>query len=80
MQLAGECCPGLDVYNLETGWPHAGDANGVAVPGSAAQKTAIAGITAAAGGKSVLLSYADDLWKAPGDLDIEQFWGCADLF
>ena len=73
-------CPGLDAYNLETGWPKAGNPNGDAVPGVSEQETAIAAIKSAAGGKSVFFSYIDDLWKQPGPLGVEQNWGCSQLF
>ncbi|RLM00687.1 hypothetical protein CFD26_104491 [Aspergillus turcosus] len=73
-------CPGKDVINLETGWPHAGKANGKAVPGVAEQATAIKAIAQEAGSKSVFFSYYDDLWKQPGEFDVEQYWGCIDKF
>ncbi|KAJ5766186.1 uncharacterized protein N7511_003802 [Penicillium nucicola] len=73
-------CSGKDVVNLETGWPNAGEANGAAVPGTAEQATAVKAIAKAAGSKSIFFSYANDLWKSPGDFDVEQHWGCADVF
>lgn len=75
-----KACNGKEAYNLETGWPSAGNANGQAVPGVAQQKAAIDSIMSKAGSKSAIFSYEDDTWKAPGDLDVEQFWGCASLF
>ncbi|KAF2217460.1 glycoside hydrolase family 17 protein, partial [Cercospora zeae-maydis SCOH1-5] len=72
------CCGGLkDAYNLETGWPSQGQANGAAVPGENEQRQAIESIMNKVGAKSVFLSYADDTWKAPGEYGIEQHWGCA---
>jgi len=74
-------CPGKsESYNLECGWPTGGQSNGLAVPGVAEQITALSGITSAAGGKTVLLSYADDEWKAPGAFGCEQYWGCINAF
>lgn len=73
-------CPGKDMFNLETGWPSAGNANGAAVPGSSEQVTAIQTIVELAGAKSVFFSYSNDKWKQPGPFDVEQYWGCADLF
>lgn len=67
-------------YNLETGWPHGGKANGEAVPGMEEQRLAIEAIRGLAGGKSAFFSFVDDLWKHPGDLDVEQSWGCSQLF
>jgi len=73
-------CPGLSTYNLETGWPHSGNANGAAVPGSSQQEEAIKSIQESAGGKSVFFSFIDDMWKEPGALGVEQSWGCSQLF
>lgn len=78
-QILQKLC-GKDVLNLETGWPNAGDANGAAVPGVAEQKTAIHAIAQAIGSKSIFFSYANDDWKAPGDFNVEQHWGCASVF
>jgi exo-beta-1,3-glucanase (GH17 family) len=71
---------GKDVINLETGWPSAGSANGVAVPGPAEQKTALHAIAQTIGSKSIFFSYANDDWKSPGAFGVEQFWGCANVF
>ncbi|RAK76363.1 putative cell wall glucanase (Scw11) [Aspergillus fijiensis CBS 313.89] len=73
-------CSGLSIINLETGWPSQGNANGAAVPGASEQATAIKAIREAVGGDSVFFSYANDLWKSPGEYDVEQYWGCIDQF
>ncbi|RAL07273.1 putative cell wall glucanase (Scw11) [Aspergillus homomorphus CBS 101889] len=73
-------CSNLEIINLETGWPSKGNANGVAVPGVSEQAIAIKGIREAVGGTSVFFSYANDLWKTPGQYDVEQYWGCIDQF
>ncbi|TKA21915.1 hypothetical protein B0A50_08563 [Salinomyces thailandicus] len=79
--LAACCDNEKEAYNLETGWPSSGLANGLAIPGLSNQKTAIDSIMqSAGGGKSVMFSFENDEWKSPGSLDVEQFWGCADLF
>ncbi|OOF96415.1 glycoside hydrolase family 17 protein [Aspergillus carbonarius ITEM 5010] len=78
--LLKKICSGLDVINLETGWPSAGNANGAAVPGTTEQTTAIKGIRESVGELSVFFSYANDLWKDPGEYDVEQYWGCIDQF
>lgn len=80
LSLIAEACSGKDAYNLETGWPSAGDANGDAIPGVSEQITAVDSIVAAAGSKSAIFSFENDDWKAPGSLGVEQFWGCASLF
>lgn len=68
------------VLNLETGWPNAGDANGLAVPGFDEQKIAIITIAKAIGPSSVFFSYSDDPWKNPGPFNVEQHWGCRSVF
>ncbi|KAE8140528.1 glycoside hydrolase superfamily [Aspergillus pseudotamarii] len=68
------------VLILETGWPNAGDANGLAVPGVAEQKTAITAIAKNMGPKSVFFSYSDDPWKPPGEFNEGQHWGCRSVF
>lgn len=78
--LAALCPGGKEAYNLETGWPHAGNANGEAVPGAGEQEVAVLGIREAAGGRSAFFSFVDDLWKAPGPDGVEQSWGCSHLF
>lgn len=78
--LAAACNHEKEAYNLETGWPSQGLPNNKAVPGAAEQKTAIEAIVAKIGSKSVVFSFEDDTWKAPGEYDIEQYWGCAKLF
>lgn len=81
LALVKSVCGGSkEAYNLETGWPSAGDANGAAVPGVSQQKTAVDGIIASAGSKSAIFSYENDSWKSPGNLGVEQYWGCADIF
>jgi exo-beta-1,3-glucanase (GH17 family) len=75
-----QICSGKDVVNLETGWPNAGMSNGAAIPGVSEQATAVKSIAKAVGSKSIFFSYANDLWKSPGDFDVEQHWGCADVF
>lgn len=81
LSLLSDACGGSkEAYNLETGWPSAGDANGAAVPGVANQQIAVDAIVAAAGSKSAIFSFENDDWKSPGDLGVEQFWGCASLF
>ncbi|MCJ1380864.1 hypothetical protein MMC17_003973 [Xylographa soralifera] len=79
-ELATICPEDKEVWNLETGWPSAGDANGRAVPGQQEQQIAIAAIAAAAGEWSVISSFTNELWKAEGDLGVEQSWGCGHLF
>lgn len=82
LALLDGICPGLkaNAINLETGWPHAGDANGLAVPGTIQQLTALTSISNSCGDRSVFFSFADDLWKQAGEFDVEKSWGCLDVF
>lgn len=81
LEIAEALCPGKDAYNLETGWPSAADrCNGKACAGKTEQAAAIKSIMAAIGGKSVMFSFGDDKWKAPGDFGCEQHWGSIDLY
>lgn len=73
-------CSGKSTYVVESGWPHAGQANGLAVPSVSEQATALKSIQQTSGSQVVFFSYEDDLWKAPGAFDVEQSWGCASVF
>ena len=75
-----DVCGGKQGYVLESGWPSAGQPNGVAVPGAAEQKTAIAAIVKELPGQVAFFSFEDDLWKAPGGFGVEPHFGCAGLF
>lgn len=78
--VAKACNYEKEAYNLESGWPSLGSANGMAIPGAEDQKIAIKSIMEKAGGKTAMFSYENDAWKAPGEFGVEQHWGCADLF
>ncbi|KAL3424848.1 beta-glucosidase btgE [Phlyctema vagabunda] len=80
LDLVDNLCAGKTGINLETGWPSKGSCNGLACPGTSEQKTALASIKAAVGGKSCILSFANDLWKAAGPFGCETSWGAIDLF
>lgn len=82
LEQAAKVCPEAAAkgkYISEIGWPKSGKTNGQAVPGKEQQKIAIKGILEKVGSEACLFSYQDDLWKAPGDLDVEQSFGCADV-
>ena len=80
LSIVDGLCSGKTGYNLETGWPSAGDCNGVACPGPSEQATAVKGIQESVGGKSVMFSFTDDYWKLPGAFNCEQSWGLISLF
>ncbi|KAJ4295844.1 hypothetical protein N0V88_004546 [Collariella sp. IMI 366227] len=67
-------------YVMETGWPTAGNCNGVACAGPDQQYTAISSIQSEVGNKVVFFSFRDDPWKKPGDCNCEQSWGCGSVF
>lgn len=81
LEQAAAVCPGAAAkgkYITEIGWPHAGQANGQAVPGKAEQAVAIKSIIEEVGYEAVLFSAQDDKWKAAGAYNVEQNWGCID--
>lgn len=80
LDIVDGLCAGKKGFNTETGWPKAGKCNGAACPGDSEQATAVAAIKAAAGGRSCMFSFTDDLWKPLGSFDCEQSWGLIDLF
>lgn len=87
LQLA-KVCGGADgeeeerrVLNLETGWPSAGVANGLAEAGREEQRVAIESVRSVAGARSVFASYEDATWMTEdGESGIEGHWGCIDVF
>ncbi|KFY56211.1 hypothetical protein V497_06446 [Pseudogymnoascus sp. VKM F-4516 (FW-969)] len=80
LDIVETLCPGKSGINLETGWPSAGNCNGLACPGPILQKIAIKSIAKAVGGKSVMFSYHNDDWKNLGQFDCERSWGISSLF
>lgn len=78
--VAKACGYEKEAYNLESGWPSLGSANGLAIAGAEDQKIAIKSIMEKAGGKTAIFSYENDDWKAPGEFGVEQHWGCSELF
>ncbi|OAP57749.1 hypothetical protein AYL99_08487 [Fonsecaea erecta] len=80
IDILDSICSGKAVYVLESGWPHAGNCNGLACPSPENQATALKGIQATAGAQVVFLSYEDEPWKEPGQFGVEQYWGCVNVF
>lgn len=81
LEQAAKVCPqaaSKGKYISEIGWPSAGNANGKAVAGPAEQKVAMKKIMEKVGVEACLFSFKDDPWKHPGDLNVEQHFGCAD--
>lgn len=75
MEAVSAACGGKTTWVTETGWPTAGEANGVAVPSTANQKTALSSIKSSVSSNIVLFTAFNDMWKAPGYLAVEQSWG-----
>jgi exo-beta-1,3-glucanase (GH17 family) len=67
-------CPGKGAVNLETGWPSKGERTS-----PEDQIAALKSITDAVGGKSVVLSFFNDLWKAAGDCGCESSFGIEEI-
>jgi exo-beta-1,3-glucanase (GH17 family) len=78
--VVNKCGGGKPGYIMETGWPTAGNCNGVACAGVAEQAEAIKSIKETIGDNVVFFSATDDPWKAPGSCNCEQHWGCGQLF
>lgn len=69
---------GKTIVITESGWPHAGSANGAAVPSVQNQQIAIAALksqVASAGYGLFLFQAYDATYKQPGALGVEQFFG-----
>lgn len=79
LEQAAKVCPTAAAkgkYITEIGWPSAGQANGLAVAGVAEQKIAMKKIQESVGTEACLFSFQNDGWKEPGNLDVEQNFGC----
>lgn len=74
-EVAAACNNGKDVLVVESGWPSAGDTNGKAVASQEDQDTAIQSLKDTVGSDVYLFTAYNDLWKSPGYLDVEQWWG-----
>lgn len=73
-------CGNKEVYITESGWPHAGDTNGKAVPSPENQQAALSSLKSAFSEKFVFFSAYNDLWKQDnaGTYGAEHFWGMFD--
>lgn len=75
IQRVSSACGGKNVLITESGWPSQGESNGVAVPSKENQEAAISSIKSTAGDDCILFTAFNDLWKAPGAFNAEQYWG-----
>jgi len=81
-EQAAKVCPEAAAkgkYITEIGWPKAGNANGAAVASPETQKVAMKKIVEKVGAEACLFSFQDDTWKHPGELGVEQYFGCAEV-
>ncbi|KAK5061027.1 hypothetical protein LTR84_007568 [Exophiala bonariae] len=72
---------GKPIVITESGWPHAGSTNGQAVPSRQNQQDAIGSLKAKVFGSGYglfLFQAYDALYKQPGGLGVEQFFGIYD--
>ncbi|RCK67166.1 Cell surface mannoprotein MP65 [Candida viswanathii] len=78
IQRVWTACGGeKNVLITETGWPHKGDTNGVAIPSKSNQQSAISSIKSSCGDSSIIFTAYDDLWKTDSGstFNAEKYWG-----
>lgn len=76
IQKVSKACGGKKkVLITESGWPSKGDTNGKAVPSPQNMKAAIKSLQENVGDEVCLFSAFNDMWKSPGFLNVEQYWG-----
>ncbi|KAI2629048.1 glycoside hydrolase family 17 protein [Xylaria nigripes] len=80
LDIIDGCCAGKEGRIMETGWPSAGLALGLAIPGFDQQAEAVKSIIEYVGNKAVLFSLTSDGWKSSNtECQCEQHWGCASI-
>ncbi|KAI8945207.1 glycoside hydrolase family 17 protein [Xylaria longipes] len=80
LDIIDNICAGKEGRIMETGWPSAGQALGLAVPGYSQQAAAIKSIVEECGDKAVIFSLTSDAWKDGNtQCQCEQHWGCASI-
>lgn len=75
IDLTKSVCGTDNVVVTETGYPSSGNTNGKNVPSTENQQIAVKSILEELNQQATILSYFDDLWKAPGPYGIEQSFG-----
>lgn len=76
IQRVWSACGGKKkVTIVESGWPSKGDSNGKAVASTSDQSAAIDSLKETIGNDCYLFTAFNDLWKSPGYLNVEQWWG-----
>lgn len=69
------CGGAKSVMITESGWPKSGSNNGVAIASEDAHAAAINSLKGAVGDDVILYTAFNDMWKNPGYLGVEQYWG-----
>lgn len=72
------CPPSKKVVVTETGWPTQGNSNGQAIPGveeQAAALNSMRSLFAQDPSQVYFFSAFNDLWKDPGSMNTEKYWG-----
>lgn len=79
LEIVEKLC-GKDGAVLECGHPSEGKCYGPLCGNKDTQKEVIGSIIDKLGDKVTILGFENDLWKAKGDCECEQSWGCLELF
>jgi len=75
MEAVSSACGGKDTMITETGWPWGGESFQDAVASPANQAAAVSSIQGSVSSNLIMFTAFNDMWKAPGYLNIEQSWG-----
>lgn len=75
IQRVYSACQNKSVFITESGWPSQGESNGLCVPSKENQQSAVSSIQSKAGNDVILHSAFNEMWKAPGAFNAEQYWG-----
>ena len=74
-RVSSACDNNKKVTIVESGWPSRGDSNGKANASPDDQSAAIKSLKGSVGDDCYLFTAFNDLWKNPGYLQVEQYWG-----
>lgn len=76
-QSISAACGGKETWITESGWPHSGETNGLAVPSLENQQAALDSLRTSFKSNIFLFSAFDDLWKQnnAGTFGAEHYWG-----
>lgn len=77
--ITKQYCGSKDIVVTETGYPNAGNQNGLNIPSAENQLLALQSIFDVVGTDVTILTTFDDYWKNPGEYNIEQHFGMIQL-